>query len=145
MPLNKANRRVVHELANRFSVKSLSRGSGDQRHPVLTKTSRTRPFKEEVFNALEGRFIRRFFPRVDRSIATHGTKKKERRGPIASTAYRDGEVVGASAPELGSENRGRNMLEKMGWSSGTALGAANNKGSLQPVLHTVKNTRSGLG
>lgn len=57
----------------------------------------------------------------------------------------DGDVVGASAPEIGVENRGRAILEKMGWSSGTALGATNNKGILQPVAHVVKNSRAGLG
>ena len=30
----------------------------------------------------------------------------------------EGAVVGASAPEIGAENKGRAMLEKMGWSSG---------------------------
>lgn len=57
----------------------------------------------------------------------------------------EGDVVGASAPEIGVENRGRAMLEKMGWSSGTALGASNNKGILQPVAQVVKNSRAGLG
>jgi len=37
------------------------------------------------------------------------------------------------------------MLEKMGWSSGTALGALNNKGILEPVSHVVKTTKAGLG
>lgn len=57
----------------------------------------------------------------------------------------EGDVVGASAPEIGVGNRGRAMLEKMGWSTGTALGASNNKGILQPVAHVVKNSRTGLG
>ena len=64
---------------------------------------------------------------------------------MSSASYRDGEVVGAGAPELSAENRGRTMLEKMGWSSGTPLGALNNKGLLQPISHIVKNTRTGLG
>jgi len=53
--------------------------------------------------------------------------------------------VGGSAPELGIENKGRAMLERMGWNQGDALGALNNKGILQPVLHVVKNTKAGLG
>jgi hypothetical protein len=63
----------------------------------------------------------------------------------AAVSYRDGDIVGGSAPELGIENRGRAMLEKMGWSSGTALGALNNKGILEPVSHVVKTTKAGLG
>ena len=62
-----------------------------------------------------------------------------------SASYMDGDVVGGSAPEIGAENRGRAMLEKMGWSMGTALGATNNKGILLPVVHVVKNSRTGLG
>ena len=73
------------------------------------------------------------------------SKHREYGVPISSVRYFDGEIVGATAPELGAENRGRAMLEKMGWSNGTALGALNNKGLLTPLTHTVKNTRSGLG
>lgn len=61
-----------------------------------------------------------------------------------AATVRDGEIVGAAAPELGSGNRGHAMLEKMGWSSGTALGATNNKGILQPVTHAMKRTKAGL-
>ena len=63
----------------------------------------------------------------------------------AAVSYRDGEIVGAAAPELGQENKGRAMLEKMGWSTGTALGALNNKGIMQPLAHVVKTTKAGLG
>lgn len=75
-----------------------------------------------------------------------GQNREQRdRTAYRETAYRDGEVVGGAAPEIGSDNRGRAMLEKMGWSSGTALGAMNNKGMLVPISHVVKNTRVGLG
>jgi hypothetical protein len=69
---------------------------------------------------------------------------KSRRAEVKAATYVDGDVVGASAPEIGAENKGRAMLEKMGWSTGTALGALN-KGILQPVTHVVKNTKAGLG
>lgn len=58
---------------------------------------------------------------------------------------RDGEVVGASVPELGQDNKGRAMLEKMGWSKGMALGAEENKGILEPLAQVVKRTKAGLG
>ena len=76
------------------------------------------------------------------------TRKPHHQSSVAGAAYvayRDGEVVGATAPELGAENRGRAMLERMGWSSGTALGALDNKGLLLPLSHIVKKTRTGLG
>jgi hypothetical protein len=37
------------------------------------------------------------------------------------------------------------MLEKMGWTKGMALGAADNKGILVPVVQVVKRSKAGLG
>lgn len=148
-PMDKADRKVVHELGNAFNLKTKSIGVGNQRSPVLTKTSRTSIFAEHTFNAVEARLSRRYLPRMDVGSKGSGLKRAARGGGgggfNAAVSYRDGDVVGALAPELGVENKGRAMLEKMGWSSGTALGALNNKGILQPVSHVVKTTKAGLG
>lgn len=144
--MDKGDRKVVHEIANAFNLKSKSAGSGKKRFPVLYRSQRTLAYRESVFDDVEARITSRFLPRMDykgkKSIKSGG-----RSGGFAGSAvsYRDGDVVGASAPELGIENKGRAMLEKMGWSSGTALGALNNKGILQPVSHVVKTTKAGLG
>ncbi|RKP32258.1 hypothetical protein METBISCDRAFT_25776 [Metschnikowia bicuspidata] len=62
-----------------------------------------------------------------------------------SNAYvREGEVVGALAPEIGHNNIGRKMLEMLGWSRGEGLGALGNKGISMPVLATVKKSKAGL-
>ncbi|TVY80862.1 Protein SQS1 [Lachnellula suecica] len=143
-PMDKADRKVVHELANAFNLKSKSVGGAKSRFPILTKTNRTPHYVEGKFDAIEARLGRRFLPRMDVS----GKKRAQRAprgGNDAGVSYRDGDIVGGSAPELGVENRGRAMLEKMGWSMGTALGALNNKGILQPVSHVVKTTKAGLG
>lgn len=90
----------------------------------------------------------RFLPRLDKATRKGALAGRGRRGGAAGAgiSYRDGEVVGAAAPEIGQENRGRTMLEKMGWSTGTALGALNNnRGLVQPVAQVVKTSRSGLG
>ncbi|TVY43855.1 Protein SQS1 [Lachnellula occidentalis] len=143
-PMAKADRKVVHELGTAFSLKSKSVGSGKSRAPILTRTSRTPRYLESNFDAVEARLSRRYLPRMD-----VGHKQRVQRAPrggnSAGVSYKDGDVVGASAPELGVENRGRAMLEKMGWSTGTALGALNNKGILQPVSHVVKTSKAGLG
>jgi hypothetical protein len=147
--MDKADRKVVHELANAFHVKSKSAGTGNNRFPILIRTARTSVYVERNFNAVEERLSRRFLPRMDVGGRRSGAGAKRVKGSSgfnnASVSYRDGDVVGGSAPELGAENRGRAMLEKMGWSSGTALGALNNKGILQPVSHIVKTTKAGLG
>ncbi|RDW67912.1 hypothetical protein BP6252_09308 [Coleophoma cylindrospora] len=147
-PMDKADRKIVHELANAFKLKSKSLGSGNKRFPVLIRTSKTTVFVEQTFAQVEAKLTRRFLPRMDVGRSSGGSKRGGR-GPggfnSGTVSYRDGDVVGASAPELGIENRGRAMLEKMGWSSGTALGALNNKGILQPVSHVVKTSKAGLG
>lgn len=147
-PMDKADRKIVHEFANAFKLKSKSIGDGNTRFPILTRTSKTSVYVEQTFEAVKARIERRFLPRMDVGSRRGGTAKRSGRGGGVSggaATYRDGDIVGGSAPELGVDNKGRAMLEKMGWSQGTALGALNNKGMLQPVKHVVKTTKAGLG
>lgn len=143
------DRKIVHEIANVFKLKSKSTGGGKSRFPILYRTSRTIHYNEETLKAAESVLSSgRFLPRMDKAKRQGALAGSGRRGgaPSAGISYRDGEVVGAAAPEIGQDNRGRTMLEKMGWSTGTALGALNNKrGLVQPVEHVVKTSRSGLG
>ncbi|KKP02239.1 hypothetical protein THAR02_05652 [Trichoderma harzianum] len=140
-PMDKRTRKMVHELANKFDIKSKSIGAGEQRRPVLYRTKRT-TYKEAAFEQAVTR-IKRQYSRP--SQPSKASRQKPSGRNDAGTSYRDGEVIGASAPELGSGNRGRNMLEKMGWSTGTPLGASDNQGILHPVSQTMKRTRAGLG
>lgn len=142
-------RKMVHELANVLGLKSKSSGSGRSRFPVLYRTSRTVIYDENAVKSLEAQLSGKHFPlRRDRGLGKDSVNKRKVRGGgfnSAAVSYRDGEIVGAAAPELGQENKGRAMLEKMGWSTGTALGALNNKGIMQPLAHVVKTTKAGLG
>ena len=143
------DRKMVHEIANVFKLTSKSFGRDFNRFPVLYRTSQSLAFDESRLN----RKMLRVFAGKRQPLTPKVTKEcmafagAARRGGIAKAhvSYRDGDVVGASAPELGQENRGRAMLEKMGWSTGTALGALNNKGIMEPVAHVVKNSKAGLG
>lgn len=150
--MDKKDRKSVHDIANVFKLKSKSVGGGNSRFPILYKTSRTIKYNEETNFKVEAQLSRKhFFPNMDkrRKVGSVACKRAARGhsggGAGAAVSYRDGEIVGGSAPELGTENRGRAMLEKMGWSTGTALGALNNKGIMQPVVHVVKTTKAGLG
>ncbi|MCJ1314282.1 hypothetical protein MMC25_007962 [Agyrium rufum] len=146
-PMDKKARRAVHEIANRFSLRSKSSGVGKNRFPQLYRTPKTTAFNDASVEDPGPRFL----PRLDKKGYIRGHQGlytfggKGRSGMVAGASYRDGEIVGGTAPELGVENRGRAMLEKMGWSTGTALGALNNKGILQPVTHMVKTNKAGLG
>ena len=134
-------RAQVHQMANRVGLTSKSRGDGKDRYTVLYKTWKTPYYHDDTT-------VERKLNRIDggrRSKQGGGTSSVKGRSGVAAASYREGEVVGAAAPEIGIENKGRAMLEKMGWSTGTALGALNNKGILQPVAHIVKNSKAGLG
>lgn len=148
-PMDHGDRKTVHEIANVLKLKSRSVGGGKSRFPVLYKTSRTASYDGDALIALEAWMSGgRFLPRRDNGPGKgHVAMRRSRGGGFskANVSYQDGEVVGAAAPELGQENKGRAMLERMGWSTGTALGATNNKGIMQPVAHVVKNTKAGLG
>lgn len=148
-PMGKSERKIVHELANAFSLRSKSSGLGNRRFPVLFRTSRTpKNHSENMLDDAELFISRRFGSNggAHRSRKAVKTGGKVNSGNSSKAAtYRDGEIVGASAPELGVGNKGRAMLERMGWSAGLALGATNNKGILQPVSHVVKTTKAGLG
>lgn len=161
-PMDKMMRRIVHEIAGSFGLKSVSRGHGPSRYPSLYKTSHTPIYiisttaliKQDLNHI---KFTQNMQTTTSKSLnaadrRNHRSRQKGApneawRGhtPIGTvSSYRDGEVVGAAAPELGVGNKGRAMLEKMGWSAGTALGSINNRGILQPVVHVIKTTKAGL-
>ncbi|KAI1857408.1 uncharacterized protein JN550_013226 [Neoarthrinium moseri] len=151
-PLDKHARKLLHTVASHLKIKSQSSGSGDSRHPVLFRTARTVSYDEGQLDAIVNRVLKRsFFTRVD--VDTE-TAKAYRSGPRKSSnlprahnaiSYREGEVVGHHASELSSENKGRLLLEKMGWTKGQALGTEENKGIMVPVAHVMKRSKVGLG
>ncbi|KAL9042633.1 MAG: hypothetical protein Q9214_003720 [Letrouitia sp. 1 TL-2023] len=155
-PMNPLERKFVHEFAHALNLTSKSKGSGTSRYPALFKTSKTIGPDEEGLEMIYERLSRRFRPQLEglerHKKRNYGPQPRNNRrrnrpggGGGGGVRCRDGEVVGGTAPEIGQENKGRAMLERMGWSTGTALGALNNKGMLQPVTHIVKTSRAGLG
>lgn len=129
-PMDASARKIIHELANKFNIKSKSAGHGETRRPSLYRTKRTVKYSEPSFEQVFARAGRRYFPRLDqkgkgpRSGGGGGGMGRSGRG-INHSAFtlKDGEVVGGGAPELDQANKGRAMLEKMGWSTGMALGS----------------------
>lgn len=130
-PMDASARKIIHELANKFNIKSKSAGHGETRRPSLYRTKRTVRYSEPSFEQVFARAGRRYFPRLDqKGKATRGGggggggMGRSGRG-INHSAFtlKDGEVVGGGAPELDQGNKGRAMLEKMGWSTGMALGS----------------------
>jgi hypothetical protein len=55
-PMNKASRKQVHEIANAFNLKSLSKGKGSGRYTTLIKTTRTSSVNEGKVGKIMKRF-----------------------------------------------------------------------------------------
>lgn len=147
-PMGYDERKAVHDFANKHGLKSKSVGNGNARFPVLYKTLRTKALDPNLESRIDAIFTpTRFLPRLDKTRRRVAPPMRARNGgsKSATASYRDGEVVGVGAPELGIENKGRAMLEKMGWSTGTTLGAVENKGIAHPIAQTVKTSKAGLG
>ncbi|KAK5097208.1 squalene synthetase-like protein [Lithohypha guttulata] len=157
-PMEAAVRAAVHRLAKSLKLHSRSEGKegiGLGRYPVLTKTSRTPQYTFETIWQIDALMnTRKFFPKhmgagSKKTPRVSGAARPARRGGgggiMTGATYRDGEIVGASAPEIGVDNKGRAMLEKMGWTAGMGIGAEGNKGSLEHVRHIVKTSKAGLG
>ncbi|KAF2641346.1 hypothetical protein P280DRAFT_468978 [Massarina eburnea CBS 473.64] len=145
-PMDKHQRAVIHQFVRYLGINSTSRGNGVHRFTILSRDKRTPLFDDDLFDAIfEGKkFLNRW------GGGARGRMDRRSNGPAGTAplrqkvGYKDGEVVGASAPELGPENKGRALMEKMGWSKGMALGATDNKGILQPIAHVVKTNKAGL-
>ncbi|KAL9083721.1 MAG: hypothetical protein Q9159_005621 [Coniocarpon cinnabarinum] len=141
-PMDKKLRKIIHEIANPFGLKSKSSGTGNNRFPILYRTARTKRFDPALFDKLSERYSRRF------GVFGGGSQRGKAPGALGGKGtfgMADGQRVGAGAKEIGVDNKGRAMLEKMGWSKGTALGAVDNKGILMPIDSVMKKTRAGLG
>jgi hypothetical protein len=145
-PMDKRRRKMIHEIAAEFKLKTKSIGKSTNRYTKLIKTKTTTRYVENRFVARARGINMGFFPRMDAQERGKRVLKSSLQGGNPNgVRYRDGDIVGGAAPAIGTENRGRAMLEKMGWTSGMALGTLDNKGILEPIAHIVKNTKSGLG
>jgi hypothetical protein len=148
-PMEAYRRATVHQAAKFFELSSRSRGDGQDRFTVLSRTSRTRIYSDaEIDHAmLRKGFLKRLRgPLLGKKGPGPVRGSTFRAGPRTrpQTGYRDGEKVGENAPELGPENKGHALMMKMGWSKGMALGTEDNQGILTPIAHTVKTNKAGL-
>jgi hypothetical protein len=148
-PMDAHRRATIHQAAKFFDLSSRSRGDGHDRFTVLSRTSRTRIYTDVEFDQVMLRkgFLKRLSgPLQGKKGRGPARTPAFRSGPRArpQVGYRDGEKVGANAPELGPENKGHALMMKMGWSKGQALGTTDNQGILHPIAHTVKTNKAGL-
>ena len=139
-PMHRFARKIVHTLAHAYNFGSKSQGSGKKRYTTLFKTSTTSTttLDEHKINAILKRTT--WIGPNERSGAKWDITTPSRRGV---KKHKDGDVVGGDAEEIASDNRGRVMLEKLGWRTGMGLGVEG-EGMKLPVFAVVKAGKSGL-
>ncbi|KAI6021583.1 hypothetical protein BKA83DRAFT_4284209 [Pisolithus microcarpus] len=125
LPMMKSTRKIVHELATAFNLKSDSKGHGPGRYITLVKTNRTGTINEGKVKAIMKR-------------ATRGSGRYV-------PSHREGDEVGKEAPAIGSSNVGFKMLASMGWSEGAKIGGDTSVGIEVPLTAVIKKSRLGLG
>lgn len=148
-PMDSALRASVHRLAKALKLQSRSEGKeATGRLPVLTKTGQTPAYTINTVWEVDALMnMRKFFPKQSGRTFTSVGERRSRGGGGGFTSgatYMNGDIVGGSAPEIGTDNKGRAMLERMGWSSGMGIGATN-QGGVDVIKHVVKTTKAGLG
>ncbi|KAK5114301.1 hypothetical protein LTR62_002552 [Meristemomyces frigidus] len=154
-PMDKKDRKALHEVADALNLKSKSVGAGHNRFPVLYKTAFTAEYTDFSFEKIIYASNKGFLKN-----SAHKGKKGRGQAPSrgggavgrgggggfdkAAVSLRNGEVVGGNARELGKENLGHRLMEKMGWSAGMALGKEG-EGMKLPVAQIMRTGRAGLG
>jgi hypothetical protein len=151
-PMEAHERAHLHRFAKKMDIATKSVGQGANRFMNIAKTTRTRPYDDDEFDSVMAKFRRVHSRPGDpgygknvpgkRTLAKRASTTVRTARPVVS--YKDGEVVGGGAPEIGANNKGHALLQKMGWTKGMALGALDNKGILHPIAHTVKSGKGGL-
>lgn len=141
-PMDKASRKKVHDMAECYSLKSLSKGKGKSRFPILTKTSRSSADAmswkhqrklERILDGSksQGEFYKNKFGGGGGGWGGGGGKgtnvwqggSAARSGAGGSAVkHRDGDAVGFGAMAIGEDNIGHRLLSKMGWTEGNRIG-----------------------
>jgi len=75
--------------------------------------------------------------------AAESSRTKRQRN--AAFSNREGVNIGRKVPALSQDNRGRLMMEKMGWRDGTGLGPPHRQCNVQPISQVFKTSKAGLG
>lgn len=154
-PLDPHGNKTLTKMAKCYNCKSATQGKGIRRYIRVSKYKRTFKYLPDYghINAILRQ--RPVFNRVDLKrpkeeyIATDGNATKDRirqRNKSSHNAFiPEGHIVGGMAPEIDHTNVGRQLLEKLGWVKGEGLGAHGNKGISEPLVATVKKSKTGLG
>jgi hypothetical protein len=147
-PMDKTDRKALHEICVALNLGSRSQGSGKKRFPIVFKTSRTGDYSEDIFAQIVHASSKGF---LSNRAKANKFAKKSGKGPgrgggfdKAATGLRNGEVVGAGAAEISHTSFGARMMAKHGWTKGMGLGK-DGEGRTVPVEQVMRIGTHGLG
>ena len=88
------------------------------------------------------------FVRADLDSKSNSDRKnkegrREAKSENRRKAHKEGDLVGHTASEIGQDNVGRLLLEKMGWRTGMGLGASS-VGIIEPIMARIKRSKVGI-
>lgn len=159
-PMPAVARKFIHELAQMYQMKTKSIGKDDNRSVTIRRTANSRlpnnfrrldKLLEQAKHAMK--YARDVPHRRDwKSFGkrkTSGTKlstvvdKKTASNAKTRAKPQPGTIVGEDAAPIGGDNKGMQMLQKMGWNPGTSLGQQSNA-ITTPIEAVVRSKRKGL-
>lgn len=143
-PLDPHANKTLMKFAKHYNMKPSKAGKGIHTHTMIEKTRKTKRSMPNYGLIAQLVKQRPVFMRIDVKRVQEDFVKTERIKIQGKFHVTEGEIVGEDAPEIGSDNIGRRMLEKLGWSSGEGLGAVTNKGISKPLFARVKRGKAGL-
>ena len=120
-PLDPHGNKIVTKFAQNYFMKSTRIGKGNSSKIYVEKTKKTRrkePLYQMVSQLLKQRPV---FLRIDVKPLIAPKEKLAMKPVKANFLVSEGEIVGEDAPEIGLDNVGRRMLEKLGWTTGQGL------------------------
>jgi len=156
-PMPPLPRKLLHELAHMFGLKSKSQGQGRDRHCVLFKTEHSgiprnvkqvRMFLDRAEKSVTwmDKTVTRGKKFTKASVPTDVRKNRDRAGKSDGLATKPvaGSVIGKDAKPINEDNVGNKLLQKMGWKPGEGLGSSSD-GIKDPLAAVYRHKRTGLG
>ncbi|CCE88708.1 Piso0_001486 [Millerozyma farinosa CBS 7064] len=144
-PLDPHGNKTLIKMASLYNLSSLRCGHPPKQYIKVSKNKRTFNYfvdHDRVKSVLRQRPV---FNRTDQKKPREEKDKERQKNKSKGGPHvKEGDIVGGEAPEIDSNNIGRQLLEKLGWVKGEGLGTQGNKGISEPLVAKVKKSKTGL-
>lgn len=148
-PMGPKARTIIRKLSSAYYITPNTFGAGKGRGIVCTKTYKS-SFADRDVDYIRGminEYANKKLGVAKPQTQANGGGKKEPKVPKvqkATQVHKEGDIVGQHADALDVTNLGHQMLGRLGWKEGMALGSSN-QGIQTPIFAKVKLKKYGLG